>query len=208
MTILKKLILKTPGFEFINKVRLTGTLQVQELSAQSKAELILSYAKKYKCKKFIETGTFKGDTVDACKDFFEEITSIELSHELFLESKARFASIPKIHILEGNSGDLLPQVVTSSPVLFWLDAHYSGGYTAKGPEDSPVMKELNFILNHRLDHCILIDDARCFTGKIETGYPTIPALKTILKKDYGDALHIEVKNDIIRITKKNESSAA
>ena len=120
-------------------------------------------------------------------------------------SRDRFLSIPKIHIVEGNSGELLPLVTKiDKPTLFWLDAHYSGGETAQGPEDSPIMKELHFIFNHRKDHCILIDDARCFNGK--AGYPRISYLKKMLaeknKKD-GGALHLEVKNDIIRIVQKH-----
>ena len=93
----------------------------------------------------------------------------------------------------------------NKPTLFWLDAHYSGGETAQGPEDSPIMKELDFILNHRSDHCILIDDARCFNGK--AGYPRIGELKKMLakrnKKD-GGSLFLEVKNDIIRIAQKHQ----
>lgn len=204
----KEIAIKTPILrnisEYINKIRLTGTIRVGLLSQEEKAKLILEYAKRYNCKTFIETGTYKGDTINACKDFFDELFSIELGHDLFVTSKIRFSNIEKIHILEGNSGDILPQITKkNSPTLFWLDAHYSGGETAQGPEDSPIIKELDFILENNFEGCILIDDARCFNGK--AGYPKIKMLREILankNKNGSNDLEINVRNDIIRITRK------
>ena len=204
---IKKLILTTPyvrdSFEYLNRIRLTRTISVRLLNQKEKASLILDYAKKYRCRIFIETGTYKGNTLSACKDYFDDLSSIELSHELFLENKKRFDFIKKIHLYEGDSGTLLPSVTKiNKPTLFWLDAHYSGQGTAQGTKDSPIIAELNFILNHRNDHCILIDDARCFNGK--DGYPRISGLKKILKEKNvinKNSLVLEVKNDIIRITK-------
>lgn len=207
MNLIKKILIKTPilrnVFEYLNKIRITGTLYVSLLSQKEKADLILYYAKKYNCKTFVETGTYKGDTVDACKEFFDTLYSIELSHDLYTQAKNRFLNINKINILEGNSGDVLPNIIkdNNQPILFWLDAHYSGGETARGIEDSPVVKEIMFILNNRNNDCILIDDARCFNGK--AGYPTINTLKKIIRERNNTntvKLHLQVKNDIIRIS--------
>jgi len=204
---IKNFLLNTPVLSniviFANKVRLTGTLQVAELPQAQKATLILEYAKKYDCKLFVETGTYKGDTTNDCKDFFEELYSIELSHDLYVAAAERFAGINKIHILEGNSGDLMPMIMekATKPTLFWLDAHYSGGETARGPEDSPVVRELQFIFASKLKHCILIDDARCFNGK--AGYPRISYIRNMIKEinqKEGRTCKLEVKRDIIRIT--------
>ena len=196
--------LYTP-LEYLNKIRITGTLYVGLLSHEDKAKLILHYAKKHNCRTFVETGTYKGDMINACNDFFDELFSIELSHELFLGSKGRFADIGKIHVFEGNSGNVLPEIATmiKGPALFWLDAHYSGGETARGQEDSPIIKELNFIMSRGNSPCILIDDARCFNGK--SGYPRINTLKQMIRdmnKTNDANLELEVKNDIIRITKR------
>jgi hypothetical protein len=44
--------------------------------------------------------------------------------------------------------------------MFWLDRHYSGGFTAKGEKDCPIIEELDAISNgSHLKHSILIDDA-------------------------------------------------
>lgn len=193
-------------FNYLNKIRITGTLSVAMLPQDEKRKLILDYAKRYNCKVFVETGTYKGDTLEACRSSFNQLFSIELSPELFRGSKDRFIGIENVHVYEGNSGDLLPEIVKkiNEPALFWLDAHYSGGETAQGSEDSPIVKELDFLLNYSaFNNCILIDDARCFNGK--SGYPRIHVLREMIeKKNKKDAtsLDLQVKDDIIRIARK------
>ena len=87
----------------------------------------------------------------------------------------------------------------NEPCLFWLDGHYSEGITAKGQLNTPILAELNHILNHSIkDHVILIDDARCFNGLDD--YPTIDELKKIIV-DKKPALQFSVADDIIRIHK-------
>jgi hypothetical protein len=48
-------------------------------------------------------------------------------------------------------------------MTFWLDGHWSGGNTAKGDINSPLVYELETIKNHNIkNHIILIDDLRMF----------------------------------------------
>lgn len=150
--------------------------------------------REYKGGILVETGTYEGDMVKAMLDSFAEIYSIELSKELFKKAQKRFAEIKKVHLYQGDSGKILPQILKElkQPAVFWLDAHYSEGYTAKGEKETPIFKELGAIL--KFPHkAILIDDARCFTGKND--YPTIEEIKTLVK-----GREVEVKDDIIRIT--------
>jgi hypothetical protein len=46
----------------------------------------------------------------------------------------------QITVLQGDSGNVITRVMQEvfQPVLFWLDAHYSGGITARGELDSPI----------------------------------------------------------------------
>ncbi len=79
--------------------------------------------------------------------------------------------------------------------MFWLDGHYSAGFTAKGELETPILAELETILQNNLNHIILIDDARCFTGNND--YPTKEYLKTYVlgkQKNYK----MDVIDDIIR----------
>ena len=83
------------------------------------------------------------------------------------------------------------------PALFWLDGHFSGGITAKGEKETPVMEEIDQILNHRVKgHTILIDDARCFG--VDPSYPTIAELESVIRERCSNA-KIHVDGDCIRV---------
>jgi hypothetical protein len=90
------------------------------------------------------------------------------------------------------------------PCLFWLDAHYSGGSTAKGDFETPIMQELQCILGHQLaeSHVVLIDDARCFVGRND--YPALDELRQFILGIYAGWI-FEVENDIIRTHRNYET---
>jgi len=140
--------------------------------------------------------------VNAVKDIFDEIYSIELGMELSQQAKKRFANAKHITILQGDSGEVLKDVLAyvEKPCLFWLDSHYSAGITSKGNLTTPIQKELVHILNHPMvhSHRILIDDARSFTG--EGDYPSIRFLQDLVTSAGFD--NFQVKDDIIRIYKQ------
>ena len=46
--------------------------------------------------------------------------------------------------------------------IFWLDAHWSGGETYGINDECPLIEEIKIINNTKLNHIILIDDARLF----------------------------------------------
>ncbi len=164
-----------------------------------KVETIKYYANKFQVKEFIETGTFLGKMILAVKDTFENITSIELSNDIFERAVKLFKKYPHISIKQGDSGTMLPIVLQSvvQPCLFWLDGHYSGGITAKANIETPVISEIKTILNHPVkNHVILIDDARLFIGSRD--YPTLDQVKQLLN-EYSPDFNFEVKDDIIII---------
>ena len=164
-----------------------------------KQRIIRSYAKRSGLKVLIETGTYLGDMVQATRGLFREIHSIELSADLYARAIARFRNANKIHLYQGDSAVVLPQILQTmaEPCLFWLDGHYSAGITAKGDRETPVMDELRSIFNSwRVEHVILIDDARCFDGTNE--YPSLEDLKTFVDSRQP-GLAFEVKDDVVRI---------
>jgi hypothetical protein len=162
--------------------------------------IISEYQQKYKYETLVETGTYKGDMVAAQKKRFQQIYSIELGTDLFRMAKKRFRKDKNVTILQGDSGNVLPVILKDlkEPAIFWLDGHYSAGLTAKGDKECPIFEELDGIFNNRkFDHVVLIDDARCFNGNGD--YPTIEQLSNYIKgKD--EKYHIEINNDIIRVT--------
>lgn len=149
----------------------------------------------------VETGTFMGDMIEAQRYNFKEIYSIELSEQLYLRALEKFHGAKHIHLLQGDSGEKLIEITyrLREPAIFWLDGHYSGGITAQGDKDCPVMDELEAIFSSNHDHCLLIDDARCF-GR-DADYPSLDEIRSLVdskRKGYT----ISVTDDIIRVIKK------
>jgi len=65
---------------------------------------------KFTTSTFVETGTCIGDTVNAVKDIFENIISIELHPELARISTERFKNNAHISIYQGDSSILLEPI--------------------------------------------------------------------------------------------------
>ncbi|MBU3713326.1 MAG: hypothetical protein FGM46_00075 [Ferruginibacter sp.] len=162
---------------------------------------IQSYQKQSGIDILVETGTFRGDMVEAQMGYFKQIFSIELSEKLWQDARDKFRSYNNIAILQGDSGKVLKDVMLQlkGPAVFWLDGHYSAGETAKGDKECPIFEEIDSIFtDKRFSHILLVDDARCFNGQGD--YPTIDALTNYIQSK--DASYkVEVKDDIIRFTK-------
>jgi hypothetical protein len=160
---------------------------------------ISQYQKDNHIQVFVETGTYFGAMVEAQLDNFQNIYSIELSEELYQRAFKKFKRHSKIKIMQGDSGKVLQTLVPSinERAIFWLDGHYSAGVTAKGDVECPVYEELNAIFKSSLNHILLIDDARCFNGQGD--YPSFQKLSEYILSQRPSA-HIEVKDDVIRIT--------
>lgn len=170
-----------------------------------KQKIIKEYTRRFAIDTLIETGTYLGQMVSATKNTFKEIFSIELDNELFEKAKKKFARYPHIHIIHGDSGKILLEILASlkKPCLFWLDAHYSGGITAKGDVETPIKEELEAILRHSVrDHVILIDDANQLVGKND--YPTIKWIRDYVLK-HRSGWSFEIKDNIIRIYPSHEN---
>jgi hypothetical protein len=162
-----------------------------------KFKALVTYRNLYQINILIETGTFEGEMVRKCHGHFREIFTIELDEQLVIKARQRLSKFKNIHIIQGNSADKLSEILAyiKEPALFWLDAHYSGGITAKGDSETPLMDELRIIGTHAIkEHIILIDDARLFGSG---DYPEISKIKDqlyIINPNYK----ILIESDILR----------
>jgi hypothetical protein len=147
----------------------------------------------------VETGTYYGEMVQAMTYVFRRIYSIELSDDLFRRARDRFGGQAHVNLIHGDSAQVLPSVLNclTGPALFWLDGHYSGGETARGAEDTPILSEVDQILSvAEAGHVIVIDDARCFGT--DPAYPTLETLKEFVLARRPSCRY-EVAGDSIRI---------
>ena len=153
-----------------------------------KQEVVASHKDDYSV--LIETGTYYGDMCRAQMDNFDTIYSIELGEYLYFQVQRIFMDYRHVKLYQGDSPTVLQQIIPTltEPVLFWLDAHWSGGKTVLGDKPCPLLEELDVILASPFKHGILIDDARCFG--VLNKFPTM--------EETGDKLgEFTVKNDII-----------
>ena len=128
----------------------------------------LKYLKEiFEIKTFIETGTFDGETAKRASLIFDEVHSIELSEILFNRAHTKLKDYKNIFLHLGDSGLILNNIINKDKkTLFWLDAHWNGGDTAKSDDNTPVLNELNSIKKSNLKNSIiLIDDILCFQNK-------------------------------------------
>jgi hypothetical protein len=164
-----------------------------------KRAAVRAYARGFSLSVLIETGTFFGDMIEAVRGDFREVYSIELSARLHRKARRRFAGAPNVHLVHGDSGVELARLLRGldGPALFWLDGHFSGGVTARGESDTPILRELEAIFSHPVpEHVVLVDDARLFGT--EPDYPSLDELRSIVARA-RPAWGLRVEDDIIRI---------
>jgi hypothetical protein len=157
-----------------------------------KQRTIAEFARKFNLRVLVETGVNFAHMLYVNQNRFREIYSIELDGRRAESARRKFAKRANIHVLQGDSGKVLPQLLPAlkEPCLFWLDAH---DYDIS----SPVKQELDAIYSHAVrGHVLLIDDARWFDGR--TDYPTMDQLREKTGREYPGSV-VDVKDDIIRI---------
>jgi glycosyltransferase involved in cell wall biosynthesis len=154
---------------------------------------------------FVETGTFKGDTIECIKNYFKEIHSVELSEVYYEFSKERFKDNHSIKLYLDNSPDFLEklrQSFSKKSVLYWLDAHWCvADKTAGEKSQCPLLQEINAIRKLNDKSIIIIDDARLFISPPPkpheiSHWPSFESLLEALKK-LSDKHELIILNDTI-----------
>lgn len=162
--------------------------------------MLLSEAREIGARIFVETGTFLGDTTWSFREKFNRIYTVEVEPGLANLARDRFKNNLSISVIEGDSGEQLPNICKeiNAPCIFFLDGHYSGGFTGQGRNECPILEELCAIFNHTtFPFRIIIDDARLFGAN-----PTYPSLADIeqFMSTQGTKMRLRVENDAIIIS--------
>jgi hypothetical protein len=149
---------------------------------------------------WVETGTFLGDTTVLLAKDSKKVFTIEPENFLFEQAKKRFQNESCIDVIHGLSESAFPVLLPTlrGEVNFWLDGHFSGGFTHQGPTDCPVREELSSIEKNLALYdgvVVLIDDIRCFNPSIPeyADYPDIDFLVNWARKNN---LHWHIEHDI------------
>jgi len=115
----------------------------------------------------IETGTYLGETTSKLSKMYPLVVSIEPDEKLHSFVKMRLKRKSNVELVLGTSetrlSEVLSRVKDGSDVNFWLDGHFSGGFTFLGENVMPIIQELKVISDNlaRLDSVVVaIDDFR------------------------------------------------
>jgi hypothetical protein len=150
---------------------------------------------------FFETGTYLGDTTAWAAERFTLVVTVDRALEYSGRAKARFAHLPHVHALFGDSRHHLRHLTPSlPPTLFWLDAHWSGGITAGETDECPLLEEIALVARDLDRHCVMIDDARMFLAPPEPPHkpdhwPTLCQTTDALRVHHQP--YIVVRDDVI-----------
>ena len=111
---------------------------------------------------FVEGGTFTGASARAAAATFARVHTVEKSPALLTVARRNLAGLDNVTKHEGDTRDHLPALAGRGRVLYWLDAHWSGGATYGQGDECPLLEELRLIFGAGGDCAILVDDARLF----------------------------------------------
>ena len=127
-------------------------------------QLALFLRDRFRIATFVETGTYGGGTAAWAARHFASVYSIEASEKYWRGARTRYGSLRNVNFLLGDSPAQLATLVRRvERPMFWLDAHWCGGYTAGAGHECPLLEEIAVIAAARLPQpIILIDDARLF----------------------------------------------
>jgi hypothetical protein len=147
----------------------------------------------------VEGGTYQGGTAKKLSREFEKIITIEKSDVMFEKAKKNIGCIQNIIQLRGDTREHLPKLASeNNDVLFWLDAHWSGGDTYGEKDECPLLQELEIIFNSAIrNYAILIDDARLILAppplphKVKN-WPTIKQVADIIPLNFDMIVHEDV----------------
>jgi hypothetical protein len=148
---------------------------------------------------WVETGTYFGDTTKFLSKKALYVHSIEPQPEIFAIASKRLRLLPNITLHNGTSEEMLVKILPNlhGNVCFWLDGHYSGGNTFRGPSDTPLMHELEQIskLISNWDAVVIaIDDIR-LCGQYHV-YGSYPELNYLVEFAKSNNLDWQIEHDI------------
>ena len=151
-------------------------------------DYVLSLARQFDIRCFVETGTHRAETAAWAAEHFECVVTIELSPHFYAKSKRELASRPNVQLLLGDSRQHLRELAaTLPPAIFWLDAHWGMRETSGEAQQCPLLGELQAIAPCWDSAFVLVDDARFFLAPPQIGYdpdqwPSLPETVTALNR--------------------------
>lgn len=112
---------------------------------------------------FVETGTYKCNSILGMAPLFRELHTIELAKELY-DQAVKKCEGKGINLHHGDSAKILPVVARQikEPVIFYLDAHWFVDPEVTKENPFPLWDEMRAILSRKMKDIIVVDDVHAF----------------------------------------------
>jgi len=123
--------------------------------------------KKYNIDTFVETGTNTAKTTMVAANLFNNVHTIELNNEYFLNCKQLLLPFKNVTIHNGSSEQIMNQILPNinKRIMFFLDAHWNSY--------CPILDELEAIYTNNIkDPIIVIHDF--LSPDTELGFMKVP----------------------------------
>jgi hypothetical protein len=136
-------------------------------SDRAKRRFLLRLFKQRNHHLFVESGTFRGGTVEYFVPHARRIVSVEIEPELHAAARRRFEGSPSVELVLGDAFEEIPRVLAdlSEPPFVYLDGHFTGGIN-KEPgsfvEPAPGILDKLSELELPKGTSIVVDDLRLF----------------------------------------------
>src|SRR5580692_10581347 len=88
-----------------------GYQSIKDSSGSLSRSFVVEISRHFALSTFIETGTFKGDTIASLRRDFDRLISIELSEDLHERARRRFTACPNVILIKGDSASQLPRAL-------------------------------------------------------------------------------------------------
>ena len=143
---------------------------------------------------FIETGTAYGQSIDAIRQYFEKVFTVEISEKLYEWLTPQIGHWSNVERVLGDSLIEIPKYLNSlakeDHVFFWLDAHWSQGLSSKNHLDVPLLEECSIIdKEYQADlGLVVIDDVRLFETELDEDWSGVSKEKILKSFENFDIL--------------------
>lgn len=167
-----------------------------KISSNLPGPLVHRLRRKWRINFFVETGTAYGDTTELAAIMFDQVWSCDIDGKLIEKARDRIKDYPGVKLSIESSPDFLRRIKPelAQPVMYWLDAHWSGGPT-KPVKESPLLEEIGAISSLNGHSVILIDDIELIETPPPlphdpTQWPTMDKVRKALSS-WGEPYHFE-----------------
>lgn len=154
-----------------------------------KSRQLIHIGRRIQANYLLETGTYLGNTTRRCAKHFKRIDTIEIDPEIHQQARNHLKPYAHINCVLGDCADKVPTCLEGlkpeDRALIFLDGHFSGKGTGRGPLDEPAVDVIHMLESYKTHiYGIVIDDFRMF--RTDSSWPSKSELFASLERLFDE----------------------